>query len=110
VVPEKEAGPLPGPGFPHQQRATWGPHHPFCGLERLTNGPQLVPRFAHPAFSPKPPCPRRCDLCFGKYVHHDPKAEGWASENQESSLGAVGRQPGAGHVVLDQCSHKAMWE
>ena len=32
MVQEKEAGPLP-PGFTHQWRATWGAHHPFCGLE-----------------------------------------------------------------------------
>lgn len=51
---------------PDQWRAAWGPHHPFCGLECLTNGPQLVPRFAHLVFSPKPPCPRRCDLRFGE--------------------------------------------
>lgn len=41
---------------------------------------------------------------------NDPKAKGRASENQESSLGAVGGEPGAGHVVLDQGSHKGTWE
>lgn len=47
MVQETEAGPLPGPGFPHWWRGTRGPHHPFCGLECLPDGPQLVPRFAH---------------------------------------------------------------
>lgn len=46
-----------------------------------------------PALGPKPLCLRRCDLCFSKYVLHDLKAKGWASENQVSRL-VLAMRPG----------------